>query len=118
MLRKDPMAKRPESDVAGSTLIERDKTAPDPVPAHGAEEAPPGGTAHVRVDRAAPRQAPLPPSRRAGDAPPAPRKGLQVSLPEDEPAPAPPPRRAPPPPEEKQGRRGAWWDATHAGQPE
>ena len=44
-------------------------------------------------------------------APLSPRKGLQVSLPDEEPAAAPPPKRAAPPPApEKKGRRGAWWD--------
>ncbi len=73
MLRAPLMADRPQSDTAGKTLIDGDKTAPDAV---------------------------------------APRQGLQVSLPGEEPN-APPPRSAPPPPEEK-GRRGAWWEARGA----
>ena len=45
----------------------------------------------------------------------APRKGLQVSLPDEEPAP-PPPKRfiARPPPDDAKGRRGAWWDEKSA----
>src|SRR3954469_7671380 len=97
-----PMPKRPQSDAAGSTLIDGDDAA------HGAEDEAPGATAFVRVDRTAP--APLPPPRRSDAAPVAPRKGLQVSLPDDEPAPVAAPKPAAPLPEEKKGRRGAWWD--------
>src|SRR5207248_4128488 len=65
------------------------------------EEAPPndGATAFLRV----------PPEL-------APRKGLQVSLPDDEPAPPPSPKRviARPPPDDAKGRRGAWWDEKSA----
>src|SRR5581483_6883394 len=103
MLREPPMPKRPQSDVAGRTLIDGDETA------EAAPDDAPGATAFVRVDRSAP--APLPPARRTDAAPLAPRKGLQVSLPDDEPAPAAPPKPAAPVPEEKKGRRGAWWDA-------
>jgi penicillin-binding protein 1A len=102
------MPKRPQSDVAGSTLIDG---GDDPAQAPAEDEAP-GETAFVRVDRTAPKPAPLPPARRAGAVPLAPKKGLQVSLPDDEPAAPPPPKPVAPPPEKKKGRRGAWWDAT------
>jgi penicillin-binding protein 1A len=95
-----PAAKAPGTgpETPGSTVAMR-----APVPP--AEDDLPGGTAFVRVDgpggqRSRKEQAPL-----------APRKGLQVSLPDEEPASPPPPKRvvAPPMPEKK-GRRGAWWD--------
>jgi len=75
------------------------------------EQANDGATAFVRVDRLPP----LPARQRLGEKPPAqtaPRKGLQVTLPDDEPQAPPPPKRviAQPPPAGKKGRRGAWWD--------
>lgn len=87
------------ADGAGSTM--RSPEAPSD------DEA--GATAFVRVDRAG---APAPPpARRPAKEPLAPKKGLQVQLPDDEPAPAPKPKPKPAPePAGKKGRRGAWWD--------
>ena len=69
-----------------------------------------GSTAFVRVDR------PAPPAPTIVE-PPAPRKGLQVSLPDEEPAQPPPPKRAPLA-EEDRGRRGAWWNEPRQALPE
>ena len=72
-----------------------------------------GATAFVRLDAGG--ALPLPPPPRRGPAakePLAPRKGLQVTLPDEEPDAPPPPKKrvavvqAP----VKKGRRGAWWD--------
>jgi len=53
-----------------------------------------------------------------GQPPPAqsaPKKGLQVQLPDDEPPPPPPPKKVEKAPEPKgKGRRGAWWDEKDA----
>ena len=101
------MPKRPEPDVAGSTLIDAD----------AAEDQAPGATAFVRIDktdgetRAAATRAPG-----RGDAA-APRRASRFPSPTTSPLPAPPPRPAPIP-EEKKGRRGAWWDARHEPVPE
>jgi penicillin-binding protein 1A len=97
-------ADTPDPDaVSGATAFVRtDSPAPD-------ESS--GATAFVRVDRPGrpgPKQAPLP--RRPP--PGAPKKGLQVQLPDDdEPAPPPPPRRVAAPLPDSKGRRGNWWDA-------
>ena len=121
------MPKRPpSSEVPGGTVIiapeaeerdaeeERPSTPLDDAPSGataglrtppGAEENP-GATAFVRLDQG---QAPLP--RRPDPTPAAPRKGLQVQLPDDEPAPPPPPKKTVPPPAPSHGRRGNWWDA-------
>ena len=72
----------------------------------------PGTTQVVRVDRE--EAGPAPPVPRRTDAmPSAPKKGLQVQLPDDEPAPKPPPPKVVAPPPAKSGRRGAWWDEKH-----
>src|ERR1700687_4346427 len=71
----------------------------------------PGATAFVRFDAQRAPTAPLPPPRRGAEQPVAPRKGLQVTLPDDEPAPPPPPKRIVAPSPDKKGRRGNWWDA-------
>src|SRR5437764_10001364 len=101
-------AGRRGDDAPGSTAVVRP-------PAH--DDAP-GGTAFVRVDRGQ-KAAPLPPTRRPEQVHAALKKGLQVSLPDEEPA-APPPKKRPlpPPPDEKRGRRGAWWDEKPEKEPE
>src|SRR5437762_403962 len=101
-------AGRRGDDAPGSTAVVR--------PA--AHDDAPGGTAFVRVDRGQ-KAAPLPPTRRPEQVHAAPKKGLQVSLPDEEPA-APPPKKRPlpPPPDEKRGRRGAWWDEKPEKEPE
>src|SRR5215470_13488901 len=83
-----------------------------PVQREAAPEAPaaedmPGATVMLRAG------SPFPPPSQTAE-PLAPRKGLQVSLPDEEPAPPPPPKRTDPGPlpEEMRGRRGAWWDET------
>src|ERR1700674_3901299 len=105
--------KQPQSD-AGSTLIDVE----DDASAREQADDAPGATAFVRVESAAPRSAPVPPRRGTDSVPLAPRKGLQVSLPDEEPVAAAPP----PTPEallpEKKGRRGAWWDAHPEPEPE
>jgi len=114
-----PSSKRPESD-AGSTLIDVDDDAStrEQTPLAPEDDAP-GATAFVRVDGPASRAAPLPPSRRAEVAPLAPRKGLQISLPDEESSAPPQPRLpAAPAPEDPKGRRGAWWDAKQEREPE
>ena len=87
--------------------------APDEGPAND------GSTAFVRLDQVPSlpggrkKSEAGPPPRRVEAPPPgAPRKGLQVTLPDEEPAPPPPPKRviAQPPADAKKGRRGAWWD--------
>ena len=82
----------------------------DQVPAEPPTDENPGATAFVRVDTGRPlgKSAPLP-ARRAAPEPSAPRKGLQVTLPDDEPPP--PPKKVIPKAPEPQGRRGNWWDA-------
>ena len=80
-----------------------------------------GSTAFLRVeDLAAPRgksEAPIPRRPPAEAAPSAPRKGLQVQLPDDEPPPPPKPKAAAAP-AGKKGRRGNWWDASAEKLPE
>src|SRR5713226_3200876 len=96
-----PAAPPPAAEQSpGSTVAMRAQPAP-------ADDDVPGGTAFVRLDGPGGQQRP-----RKEQAPLAPRKGLQVSLPDEEPAPPPPPKRvvAPPAPAQKKGRRGAWWD--------
>src|SRR5216684_3944155 len=96
-----PAAPPPAAEQSpGSTVAMRAQPAP-------AADDVPGGTAFVRLDGPGGQQRP-----RKEQAPLAPRKGLQVSLPDEEPAPPPPPKRvvAPPAPAQKKGRRGAWWD--------
>ena len=89
------MAKRPPAD---------DDAPPSDEPAND------GATAFVRVDDAANLRG----SRGKPDAPPplAPRKGLQVQLPDEEPPPPPKPKTklAAAEPAGKKGRRGNWWD--------
>src|SRR5437764_1390824 len=65
----------------------------DPPAAPGGDENP-GATAFVRAGAPAGKgkAAPLP-ARRAAPQPSAPKKGLQVTLPDDEPVPPPPPKR-------------------------
>ena len=102
----------PEPANDGATAFVRlDDVAPQP----GLADIPnDGATAFVRLDKPSGRgkgdSAP-PPLRRA---PPqsAPKKGLQVTLPDDEPeAPKPPPRaKLAPVADGKKGRRGNWWD--------
>ena len=107
--------KRPDA-ASGGTLIdgEDDASSRPQAPVDGDS---PGSTAVVRVDRVGSKSAPLPPSRRAETAPAAPKKGLQISLPVDEPAAPPPPKRSLPP-AGKPGRRGAWWEEKQERQPE
>jgi penicillin-binding protein 1A len=96
-----------KDEAPGATAFVRVDQIPATPPA--ADENP-GATAFVRLD-ADGAAAPLPPPRRAEKAPLAPKKGLQVSIPDDEPAPPPPPKKKiAPPPLDKKGRRGAWWD--------
>src|SRR6266851_3816322 len=96
-----PAAPPPAAEQSpGSTVAMRAQPAP-------AADDVPGGTAFVRLDGPGGQQRP-----RKEQAPLAPRKGLQVSLPDEEPAPPPPPKRvvALPAAAQKNGRRGAWWD--------
>src|SRR5207245_5969201 len=82
---RDPMAsppKRPDA-ASGGTLIDGEDDASSP-PQASVDGDGPGSTAVVRVDRAGPKSAPLPPTRRAESAPAAPKQGLQLSLPVDE----------------------------------
>ena len=85
------MAKRPPED-------ESLDAAPDDAP---------GATAFVRLEDTGK----LPPPRAAA-APTsgAPKKGLQVQLPDDEPPPPKPKPKVAPPAAKAKGRRGAWWD--------
>jgi hypothetical protein len=79
-------------------------------PSDAASDDAPGATAYVRLDGAGK----LPPRRPAPEATSgAPKKGLQVQLPDDEPPPPPKPKPAPPA-EAPKGRRGAWWDQKSA----
>src|SRR3954463_1689649 len=99
-------------EATGSTAV----TRPRPPPPATADEAP-GATAFVRVDAPGASAPPMP--RRTETAPSAPKKGLQVTLPDGEPAPPPPPTRPlPPPPPDHKGRRGAWWDEKQEQLPE
>ena len=110
------MAKRPNDsdddnnntsadDAPGATAFVR---LDSPAPSDDAA----GATAFVRVDKGG---ALPPPPRRANPGNTAPKKGLQVRLPDDEPPPPPPPKPkiAPEAPKGK-GRRGAWWDEKSA----
>ena len=72
--------KRP--DPSGGTLIDVEE---EPSAAGRRGDDAPGSTAVVRVDRGQ-KAAPLPPTRRPEQVPSAPKKGLQISLPDDEPA--------------------------------
>ena len=119
-------AEEPAND--GSTAFVRVDHLPPaprakaPPTATGDEEASnDGSTAFVRLDQVPPlpgrkpEAGPPPRMPRLGEQPAssAPRKGLQVTLPDDEPAaPPPPPRRviAQPPADAKKGRRGSWWN--------
>jgi penicillin-binding protein 1A len=98
----------PADESPGSTAFVR----VDQAPAEPAADETPGATAFVRVDGGAPagKSAPIPQRRAPPPQPSAPKKGLQVSIPDDEPAPPPPPKKVAPPPAKK-GRRGNWWDA-------
>src|SRR3954464_7028105 len=96
-------SKRPEPDAL-STVVDVDAAGRE----QPLDEAA-GATAFVRVDAVPERTAEV---ERA-----APRRGLQVSLPDEEPpAPAAPTPAAPA--EEKSGRRGAWWNAPRPREPE
>src|SRR3954463_9586283 len=116
------MPKRPHPDAdSGGTLIDLENVDPASgedgqgatavVRVESAADDAPGATAVVRVDRGGDKPAPLPPRRRADPMPSAPRKGLQVSLPEETATKPIPQKPLPPPPPEARGRRGAWWDA-------
>ena len=99
-------------------------------PAAGASDEPAndGSTAFVRLDQVPPlpgrkpEAGPPPRMPRLGEKPAssAPKKGLQVTLPDDEPEPPPPPKRviAQPAPDAKKGRRGSWWDEEAAKVPD
>ena len=96
--------------VMGPAKPEREEGPPsvEVAPGSPGSDDAPGGTAFVRLDAPG-----VPPRRGAPQKPQplAPRKGLQVQLPDDEPAPPPPPpKRVIPKPADKKGRRGAWWD--------
>jgi penicillin-binding protein 1A len=120
-VREPPPPTIPEEDLnrsIGGSETHANTLDPDASPgatafvrADGTSDENAGATAFVRVDRpvkTGAAQAPLP--RRPP--PGAPKKGLQVQLPDDdEPAPPPPPRRVAAPPPEAKGRRGNWWDA-------
>ncbi|MBS2025684.1 MAG: transglycosylase domain-containing protein, partial [Deltaproteobacteria bacterium] len=99
------------NDGAGDTVR-------NPPPA--AEDDAAGATAFVRLDHGGPPAAPIP--SRPGAQPKggsAPKRGLQVQLPDDEPPPAPKPKPKPAPaPAGKKGRRGAWWDEEAAKVPD
>ena len=85
---------------------------PDDDSLNAAPDDNPGATAFVRLDDAGnlppPPRAPAPTSG-------APKKGLQVQIPDDEPAPPPPKPKVAPPAAKPKGRRGAWWDEKSAG---
>ncbi|MCA1827588.1 MAG: PBP1A family penicillin-binding protein, partial [Myxococcales bacterium] len=106
-----------EDDNPGATAFVRvDQPAAGP-----AADENPGATAFVRVDAPAGKSgkaAPPLPARRAAPQPSAPKKGLQVTLPDDEPAAPPPPKKIVPKVPDKKGRRGAWWDEKTEPEPE
>ena len=112
-----PVRRPPPAAPGGSPSRAAPAAAPDSEPAND------GSTAFVRLDHVPPApgarkktEAGPPPRRADPPEPGAPRKGLQVTLPDEEPAPAPPPRRAipQPPADAKKGRRGAWWEEAAA----
>ena len=118
-------AKRPPANQSpgGTVIFGDDDDSEDAiqtgeqVPAQATLQSPevdenPGATAFVRVDGGglAGKSAPLP-ARRVAPQPSAPRKGLQVTLPDDEPAAPPPPKKVVPKEAAPKGRRGNWWDA-------
>jgi hypothetical protein len=78
----------------------------NPIPA--ADDAP-GATAFVRIEDVKPAPSKLPPLRQA-PAQGAPKKGLQVTLPDDDPPPPPPKPKPVPVSVKKKGRRGDWWN--------
>ena len=102
---RPPPPRRPAAQPPAATQSPASTVAMRAQPP-AADDAP-GATAFVRLDADGGH-----PRARKDQPPLAPRKGLQVSLPDDEPAPPPPPKRVvpQPPPEQKKGRRGAWWD--------
>ncbi len=69
----------------------------------------PGATAFVRIEDVKPAPSKLPPLRQA-PAQGAPKKGLQVTLPDDDPPPPPPKPKAVPVVAKAKGRRGDWWN--------
>ena len=77
----------------------------NPIPA--ADDAP-GATAFVRIEDVKPAPSKLPPLRQV-PAQGAPKKGLQVTLPDDDPPPPPKPKAVPVAVKNK-GRRGDWWN--------
>lgn len=88
-------------------MAKRPNQPPEELPDAGTDDAP-GATAFVRVEDAG-----GPPPRRAPPAAPAsgaPKKGLQVQLPDDEPPPPKPKPKPAPAAAQSKGRRGAWWD--------
>src|SRR5438067_9127638 len=97
----------------GATAFLRLPVEKKPVAQQTSADEVPSGTVIVGSGASVPRSRPAP-------EPLAPRKGLQVSLPDDDPAPVPPPKRvvARPPPEDTKGRRGAWWDEISAAIPD
>jgi hypothetical protein len=69
----------------------------------------PGATAFVRIEDVKPAPSKLPPLRQA-PAQGAPKKGLQVTLPDDDPPPPPPKPKPVVVEAKKKGRRGDWWN--------
>jgi hypothetical protein len=85
-------------------------TSPKDEDLAGPTDDAPGATAFVRLDDAGK----LPPPRAPAPTSGAPKKGLQIQLPDDEPPP-PPKKKVAPPVAKPKGRRGAWWDEQSAG---
>jgi penicillin-binding protein 1A len=105
----------PEPANDGATAFVRLDDVPQ-APQPGIEDIPnDGATAFVRIDKPAPsgkgKSDSAPPPLRRAPPPSAPKKGLQVTLPDDEPeAPKPPPKAKLAPVAATKGRRGNWWD--------
>jgi hypothetical protein len=91
-------------------MARRPPSPDDDNPPASADDAP-GATAFVRVEDVKPAPSKIPPLRSVPEpVMGAPKKGLQVTLPDDEPPPPPPKPKPVPASAKAKGRRGAWWD--------